>query len=84
MRTLIYTDVARDGMLDGPDLDGAGRLQAHRRGVIASGGVAALADIRAAREAGLAGVIVGPRAVRRAGSTLAEALGGRRRRSPVR
>ena len=31
MRTLIYTDVARDGMLGGPDLEGARRLQATRR-----------------------------------------------------
>ena len=59
VRTIIYTDVARDGMLTGPDLDGARRLQAAGLGVIASGGVAGLADIRAAREAGLAGVIVG-------------------------
>jgi phosphoribosylformimino-5-aminoimidazole carboxamide ribotide isomerase len=59
VRTVIYTDVARDGMLAGPDLDGARRLQAAGLGVIASGGVAGLADIRAVREAGLAGVIVG-------------------------
>jgi phosphoribosylformimino-5-aminoimidazole carboxamide ribotide isomerase len=59
VRTVIYTDVARDGMLAGPDLDGARRLQSAGLGVIASGGVAGLADIRAVREAGLAGVIVG-------------------------
>jgi phosphoribosylformimino-5-aminoimidazole carboxamide ribotide isomerase len=57
--TLIYTDVARDGMLTGPDLDGARRLQAVGARVIASGGVARLEDLRAAREAGLAGAIVG-------------------------
>jgi phosphoribosylformimino-5-aminoimidazole carboxamide ribotide isomerase len=59
VRTIVYTDVARDGMLAGPDLDGARRLQAAGPGVIASGGVAGADDIRAAREAGLAGVIVG-------------------------
>ena len=59
VRTLIYTDVARDGMLTGPDLDGARRLQALGAGVIASGGVSGVEDIVAAREAGLAGVIVG-------------------------
>jgi phosphoribosylformimino-5-aminoimidazole carboxamide ribotide isomerase len=58
-RTIIYTDVARDGMLAGPDLDGARRLQHSGASVIASGGVAGTADIRAARDAGLAGVIVG-------------------------
>ena len=59
VRTIVFTDIARDGMLTGPDLGGAQRLQATGAGVIASGGVAALADIRAAREAGLAGAIVG-------------------------
>jgi phosphoribosylformimino-5-aminoimidazole carboxamide ribotide isomerase len=59
VRTLIYTDVARDGMLTGPDLDGARRLQALGAGVIASGGVSGVEDIVAAREAGLVGVIVG-------------------------
>jgi phosphoribosylformimino-5-aminoimidazole carboxamide ribotide isomerase len=46
-------------MLTGPDLDGARRLQALGAGVIASGGVSGVEDIVAAREAGLAGVIVG-------------------------
>jgi phosphoribosylformimino-5-aminoimidazole carboxamide ribotide isomerase len=58
-RTIIYTDVARDGMLAGPDLEGARRLQQGSASVIASGGVAGVADIRAVRDAGLAGVIVG-------------------------
>ena len=58
-RTVVYTDIARDGMLTGPDLDGARRLQGLGAAVIASGGVAALDDIRAARAAGLAGAIVG-------------------------
>lgn len=57
--TLVYTDVARDGMLGGPDLDGARRLQALGADVIASGGVAGLPDIVALRDAGLAGAIVG-------------------------
>jgi phosphoribosylformimino-5-aminoimidazole carboxamide ribotide isomerase len=59
VRTLVYTDVARDGMLTGPDLEGARRLQALGAGVIASGGVSGVGDIVAAREAGLAGVVVG-------------------------
>lgn len=59
VRTLVYTDVSRDGMLTGPDLEGARRLTAAGAEVIASGGVATLDDIRAAREAGLAGAIVG-------------------------
>ncbi|MEP7176803.1 MAG: 1-(5-phosphoribosyl)-5-[(5-phosphoribosylamino)methylideneamino] imidazole-4-carboxamide isomerase [Gemmatimonadales bacterium] len=73
VRTLIYTDVSRDGMLTGPDLDGALRLQAMGAGVIASGGVGGLEDIRGAREAGLAGAIVG-RALYEGRFALAEAL----------
>jgi phosphoribosylformimino-5-aminoimidazole carboxamide ribotide isomerase len=73
VRTVIYTDVARDGMLTGPDLDGARRLQAAGVDVIASGGIAGASDIRAAREAGLAGAIVG-RALYEGRLTLAEAL----------
>jgi phosphoribosylformimino-5-aminoimidazole carboxamide ribotide isomerase len=57
--TLIYTDVARDGMLEGPDLAGAVALQAVGAQVVASGGVASLADLRRIGQAGLAGAIVG-------------------------
>jgi len=73
VRTIVYTDVARDGMLTGPDLAGARRLQSAGAGVIASGGVAGLDDIRAVREAGLAGAIVG-RALYEGRLDLVEAL----------
>jgi phosphoribosylformimino-5-aminoimidazole carboxamide ribotide isomerase len=59
IRTLIYTDVARDGMLEGPDLSGALRLREVGAAVIVSGGVASLADLERAAEAGLDGAIVG-------------------------
>ena len=58
-RTIVFTDIARDGMLAGPDLDGARRLQDLGAAVIASGGVATLDDLRAVRDARLAGAIVG-------------------------
>lgn len=70
---IVYTDVARDGMLSGPDLDGAVVLQRLGASVIASGGVATLDDIRSAQAAGLAGVIVG-RALYEGRFTLPEAL----------
>jgi phosphoribosylformimino-5-aminoimidazole carboxamide ribotide isomerase len=55
-----YTDVGRDGMFAGVDADGAAKLAAEAGVlVVASGGVARLADITACRDAGLAGVIVG-------------------------
>jgi phosphoribosylformimino-5-aminoimidazole carboxamide ribotide isomerase len=71
--TLIYTDVARDGLLGGPDIEGAVRLQQAGGQVIASGGVASLGDIRAVRRAGLAGVVVG-RALYEGTLGLADAL----------
>jgi phosphoribosylformimino-5-aminoimidazole carboxamide ribotide isomerase len=72
-RTAIYTDVARDGMLAGPDVDGARAIAAFGLDVIASGGVASLDDLRTIRDAGLAGAIVG-RALYEGRFTLAEAL----------
>ena len=55
-----YTDVGRDGMFSGVDAEGAARIQAEAGvQVVASGGVAGLADVTACKEAGLAGVIVG-------------------------
>lgn len=54
------TAIDRDGLLGGPDLDLLGRLIGLGRGaVIASGGIASLDDIRAVRELGCAGAIVG-------------------------
>lgn len=57
----VITDIARDGMLEGPDIEGlavAGR--ATSLPVIASGGVSSLADIAALRGVpGVAGVITG-------------------------
>ncbi len=72
-RTIIYTDVSRDGMLTGPDLEGAVRLRELGAAVIASGGVSTLEDLRAVRSAGLAGAIVG-RAIYEGKFTVAEGL----------
>jgi phosphoribosylformimino-5-aminoimidazole carboxamide ribotide isomerase len=59
--TLVeYTDVSRDGMFTGVDAEGAAVLQREAGlPVVASGGVASLADVEACAKAGLAGVIVG-------------------------
>jgi len=73
VRTLVYTDVARDGMLAGPDLEGARRLQATGAAVIASGGISGLDDLVAVRRAGLAGAIIG-RALYEGRILLSEAL----------
>jgi phosphoribosylformimino-5-aminoimidazole carboxamide ribotide isomerase len=59
IETVVYTDIGRDGMLEGPDLSGAVALQSLGARVIASGGVTTTDDIQSACRAGLAGVIVG-------------------------
>jgi phosphoribosylformimino-5-aminoimidazole carboxamide ribotide isomerase len=57
---LIFTDIARDGLQTGLNLLATTRLaQASGLNVIASGGVSRLEDVRQAKEAELAGVIVG-------------------------
>lgn len=73
IETLIYTDVARDGMLEGPDIAGAAALQATGARIVASGGVASLDDLRRIDQAGLAGAIVG-RALYEGRIALSEAL----------
>lgn len=57
---IIYTDIDRDGTSSGVNIDSTVKLaSATSIEVIASGGVGALADIKAVKEAGLKGVIVG-------------------------
>jgi phosphoribosylformimino-5-aminoimidazole carboxamide ribotide isomerase len=72
----VVTDIGRDGMLAGPDLDGLARAAALAPApVIASGGVADLADITAlAGITGLGGVITG-KALYEGRFTVADALG---------
>ncbi len=56
----IYTSVARDGMMRGPDLAGLASLRAAvGTPVILSGGIASLGDITAAAQAGAEGAIIG-------------------------
>jgi phosphoribosylformimino-5-aminoimidazole carboxamide ribotide isomerase len=58
--TIIVTDISRDGMGSGVNVDLTQRLaQETSMRVIASGGVDSLEDIRRVRQAGLPGVIVG-------------------------
>lgn len=60
-KAFVITDIARDGMLTGPDLEGlAMAVGATDIDVIASGGVASISDIEAlAKINGLAGIITG-------------------------
>lgn len=71
----VITDISRDGMLQGPDVDGLRfAVQSTTTGVIASGGVGSLDHIRQlAAIVGLAGVITG-KALYENKFTVAEAL----------
>ncbi len=76
VRELLYTDVARDGMLTGPDLETLGRLADIGPSVLASGGVSSVGDIsRLAelRKQAITGVIIG-KALYEKRFTLAEAI----------
>jgi phosphoribosylformimino-5-aminoimidazole carboxamide ribotide isomerase len=56
----VYTDIARDGTMAGPDLDGLRRITAvSAHPVILSGGMSSHEDLRLAATAGAAGVILG-------------------------
>jgi phosphoribosylformimino-5-aminoimidazole carboxamide ribotide isomerase len=60
LTTFEVTAISRDGLLEGPDLDLLTALvAADRGGIIASGGVSSLADLRAVADLGCVGAIVG-------------------------
>lgn len=59
VRTAVFRDMTRHGMLSGLNVPGASALQAEGAGIVASGGVKGLDDLVAARDAHLAGVVVG-------------------------
>ncbi|MDD6051145.1 MAG: 1-(5-phosphoribosyl)-5-[(5-phosphoribosylamino)methylideneamino]imidazole-4-carboxamide isomerase [Clostridiales bacterium] len=72
--TLIYTDVSRDGMMQGPNVEATRQLiQATGMDVIGSGGISRLDDLRHLRDAGCAGAILG-RAMYEGAFTVEEAL----------
>ena len=56
----VLTDVARDGVSTGVNVDSAVELQnATGLQIVASGGVSSLKDVKRVKQAGLAGVIIG-------------------------
>jgi len=75
MRHLLCTDVSRDGLLSGANVDLYRELHAlyPKLAVQASGGVASLEDLRALKAAGAAGAVIG-KALYERRFTLAEAL----------
>lgn len=60
VKTIIFTDIATDGMLKGPNLDAMRQMvQNVNINVIASGGVSCLQDIIDLKEIGVSGAIAG-------------------------
>jgi len=60
LAAIIYTDIARDGMMSGPNVEATAALvEAGPFPVIASGGVTTVDDIRRLKGAGAAGAIIG-------------------------
>jgi phosphoribosylformimino-5-aminoimidazole carboxamide ribotide isomerase len=74
LAAVVYTDIARDGMMGGPNYDAlVGLRAATPLPVIASGGVSTLEQVRRLAEAGTFGCIVG-RALYEGSISLPEAL----------
>lgn len=74
VEVLIYTDIARDGMMQGPSVESTAQMvRESGMQVIGSGGVSTLSDIDALRGAGCAGVITG-KALYSGAFTLRDAL----------
>jgi phosphoribosylformimino-5-aminoimidazole carboxamide ribotide isomerase len=74
LTTFEVTAIDRDGRLEGPDLDLLNRLASlERADIIASGGIRSIDDLRATRDLGCAGAIVG-RALYEGGLDLAAAV----------
>jgi phosphoribosylformimino-5-aminoimidazole carboxamide ribotide isomerase len=74
LAAIVYTDIARDGMLQGPNLPALrAMVEASPHPVVASGGIAGSDDLRAVAATGAAGCIVG-RALYDGGLSLAEAI----------
>jgi phosphoribosylformimino-5-aminoimidazole carboxamide ribotide isomerase len=60
LAAIVYTDISRDGMLEGPNLEAMAQMRAAvSLPVFASGGVTTLADVRELARLGLAGCIIG-------------------------
>lgn len=60
LAAIVYTDIATDGMLQGPNVEAMAAMQRHVDvPVVASGGVTTIDDVRRLDEAGLAAAIIG-------------------------
>ena len=71
---IIYTDISKDGMMEGPNLEKTELIVKKTwMNLIASGGISSLEDIRKVRATGASGCIVG-RALYDGAFTLQDAM----------
>jgi len=60
VKTVIYTDISKDGMMQGPSVESTAKLfNETKLDIIASGGVSSMDDLKKIYEIGVSGVIVG-------------------------
>jgi phosphoribosylformimino-5-aminoimidazole carboxamide ribotide isomerase len=60
IRRIVYTDISRDGMMNGPNMDGIRRMvEGTGLQVIASGGISTIDDLVMLQQLGVYGAIVG-------------------------
>ncbi|WP_188207818.1 1-(5-phosphoribosyl)-5-[(5-phosphoribosylamino)methylideneamino]imidazole-4-carboxamide isomerase [Alkalibacillus aidingensis] len=60
VKTIVYTDISRDGMLEGPNIEALNEMnhQTHLQ-VIASGGMSSMEDVRKLSDSEIYGAIIG-------------------------
>ena len=74
LAAIIYTDISKDGMLAGPNVERTKQLaEAVNLPIVAAGGVTTVDDVKTLKAAGIAGAIIG-RALYEGSITLTEAL----------
>ncbi|MHC5092235.1 MAG: 1-(5-phosphoribosyl)-5-[(5-phosphoribosylamino)methylideneamino]imidazole-4-carboxamide isomerase [Planctomycetota bacterium] len=74
LAAIIYTDISKDGMLDGPNVERTKQLaEAVDLPIVAAGGVTTVEDIKILKSVGIAGAIIG-RALYEGSITLTDAL----------
>lgn len=60
VQTIVYTDIATDGTLKGPNVPAMTEMAASVKcNVIASGGIGSVSDIRSLKDSGVEGIIIG-------------------------
>ena len=58
-KNIIYTDISKDGMMQGPNFDELKKLVATKMNIVASGGVSSIDDVIKCKEIGCSAAIIG-------------------------